>query len=167
MKEKKAEKGLSILSKDLYVEVCRDDKELVEAFDHLQIEWLGTSEFVLGLKKFFTCENYAVNTIMVGGTLHGGLKEYAKALRDRSFKYYPNDRLRVFIEGCLRNACVLNNKTGPQESSLGCVSGRPQAGSILFCNDMYTNTVPVNFKHALRRFNHEAALMDCSLANCN
>lgn len=169
-------------------ELCCSNQNLISAYDHLHSQWIGADEFIRHFSLLFTdsvrCNDNPAVTIV----LQRGLMAYAATLPkvDRHYHYLPHERLKNFLAGCFRSAkilcrfVVIDKKKGEKWSLL-----HEMPFSIWrfnrtdldireldmapddFAALLYSRVVPENMKLAMRRFDHEAAIMAGDLGGCH
>lgn len=167
-------------------EICEDVIDLLDAYEHLSVEWIGFEEFIKGLNKEFSRSVFFGGESVIIQVLKTGLKEYAKTIRDSEHQYYPHERLNVFLTACFSKAIKVCNfkvtdlsteeswtlaheKTFIAWGSNRCNLSIQSAGTdtASFNQYLYSKVVPMNFKHAMRRFKHETAILGGSNHYCD
>ncbi len=166
-------------------DICQSDVTLEEAYDHLVVEWIGVDDFFLTLSERYTQATLFNGESLVYEVLRVGLYAYSKTLEDDQKHFPPNQRLRLFISACMATAKAIgaikvidSNKgeswTATSEKSLyewGSNRGKltiEENTSISedFSSDLYKKIIPKNFRQAMRRFQHEEAIMVGSVVHC-
>lgn len=163
-------------------DICNGDQVLMEAYDHLRLQWIGTDEYIRRFSHIFSGSISLNDLPAVATAIRNGLKEYSKILRVKDKDYYPHERLKVFLGGCFSSAqtvCrfdVIDNAgdtwslKSDQPLSIWVFNRthltfkKSEITPTEFTRLLYEKIVPPNMKHAMRRFNHETAIMACCLA---
>lgn len=188
-KEQRKKKWSIVVTNTHYIktpekdEICGTDPALLEAFEHLHFQWIGADEFIRRLAHTFTDFVHYENAPVVSKVVKNGLSAYATVLGSSKHQY-PHERLRAFLAGCFSEAfsiCkfeVVDSLDGERWSfqhevplSLWRFNRKElsvqqdETPTPAFSETLYRKVVPENMKHAMRRFNHEAAILAGDMAN--
>lgn len=157
-------------------ELCHGNPDLAEAYDHLTFQWLGTDEFMRRFSHLFTDRVRHENTSAVTAALRSGLAAYSQAKERDDKHYYPHERLKKFLTGCIAEAsrrcrCQVVDKHSRETWSVfhemplsQWQANRPELDirelpaepeHPHFESRLYQQVVPDNMKLAMRRFEHE------------
>lgn len=159
-------------------ELCCGNQDLIDAYDHLHIQWIGADEFIRRFSHLFTDYVRYEDMPAVTTVLQNGLMAYAELLQKTDKHYYPHERLKNFLVGCFaraKNVCrfvVIDKVEGEKwslfhEMPLSLWRFNRTDLDIQefdidqddFAELLYKKVVPENMKLAMRRFKHEAAIM--------
>lgn len=166
-------------------DICQSDLALEEAYDHLVVEWIGVDDFIFTLSERYTQATLFNGESVVYEVLRAGLYAYSKTLEDDQNHFPPNQRLKLFISACIATAKAIGDIkvidadkgecwTATSEESLyewGSNRGKltiEENKSIPedFASHLYKKIIPKNFRQAMRRFKHEAAIMVGPVGHC-
>ncbi|MBX2808169.1 MAG: hypothetical protein KTR20_06000 [Cellvibrionaceae bacterium] len=166
--------------------ICGDNLELLAAYEHLHFQWIGIDDFMHLLAQWFSDCIFYNNTPLVIALLQEGLQAYGQLLTAHDRAYYPHQRLKHFLTASLLSAkknacfvvidqqrkdqwCLLNDTAFPlwgfNRAALAIEPFNLNARDLT--QRLYQKTVPKNLKLAMRRFNHEHAIMAGDMACCH
>jgi len=159
-------------------EVCDRSILLMNAYEHLHHQWIGANEFFRRFTHLFGDLVHHENSPTVNKVLRRGLIAYADVLGQSNRHYYPHERLKVFLVGCFFEAsdvckyAVIDPNEKERwslfhETPLSIwrfnrcemIVEEDDVDQRMFTVRLYEKTVPENMKLAMRRFDHEAAIM--------
>lgn len=166
-------------------DICQSHAALEDAYDHLIVEWIGVDDFILTLSERYTHATYINGESVVSEVLRAGLLAYSETLIDDHKHFAPNERLKLFISACIDTAKVIGDikvidtdkgefwTATSEESLYEWGSNRDQLTILdnksipeVFASDLYMKIIPKNFRHAMRRFQHETAIMVGPVGHC-
>ena len=159
-------------------DVCGNSILLADAYEHLHYQWIGADEFFRRFTHLFGDVVNHENDSTINKAFRIGLGAYADVLQQRNRRYYPHERLKVFLAGCFFGATdvckyVVIDSVKKEQWSLfheaplsiwqfnrnEMVVEEDETDKRKFSERLYEKTVPENMKLAMRRFNHEAAIV--------
>lgn len=171
---------------DIRQAVCHDNDILQSAYDHLHMEWLGTEQFITGLYHCFSNDVQYEGSPAITHVMQTGLTAYA-AIQRRSYRYYfPHEKLKNFLSGCLSSAAqscrfVVKDQSTNERWTAKCeqplTRWRENRSDVTIYNLeledekfkklLYRKLIPQNMKLALLRHGHEDAIISGHLDGCH
>lgn len=167
-------------------DICGANPELLDAYDHLVFQWTSMEDLINSFSHMFTDLVRYDNVPAVNTVFRNGIQAYADLLKKDEKHYYPHERLKTFLTGCFSSAkdtcrfVVVDKKAGERWSLGNEVplslwrSNRENLEVEYFEIDkedfsqlLYSKVLPNNMKLAMRRFNHETAIVGGDLDNCH
>lgn len=159
-------------------DICGDSEKLGDAFDHLNLTWLGVDRVINNLATHISGNICLDDGPVVTQLFRDSVAAYQTTLekRDRDAKHHQRMRtfLAAFTASAKRNCSfeVVDVDTGDSWSVLspepylswshGRTSLKIMESSQLvpkIPGKIYERIVPYNLKLAMRRFNHEATIV--------
>ena len=167
-------------------DICSGNQSLLDAYDHLHMQWLGVDELIRRFSHLYADVIHFDNSPVVSTSLEYGLKAYSNKLSISDQKTYPHDRLKCFLIGCFYKAkklCrfIVNDRQSGESWTINneiplsiwrfnrnnLEVKKDDIDEAEFTQRLYQKVTPNNMKLAMKRFNHEAAIVACALDNCS
>ena len=165
-------------------ELCDDNVLLLEAYDHLNAQWIGADRLMALLCQHISQAVFCDGKPVVEQVIRKGLEAYAVTLRIDAPHYYPHERLSRLLMASFHYAFILCRfkvidagrgeswslsndqpfcRWGRNRRYLRVVQADENPGDLAIA--LYAKVTPKNIQLAMRRFQHESTILVGALDN--